>query len=236
MTKPKFGVAVFPGSNCDYDARDALLYLGFDAEFIWHEETDLNKYDAVIIPGGFSYGDYLRTGAIAQFSPLMQSLHEFIEKDRFVIGICNGFQILLEAKILPGAMLVNKGLKFICKYVNLRVERTDTPFTSLYKEKEVIRIPIAHHSGNYFADEETLQKLEANKQIIFRYSDENGNITEEANPNGSLNNIAGIMNEKGNVLGMMPHPERACELILGSEDGKKIFLSLVKAIANYSIR
>jgi phosphoribosylformylglycinamidine synthase len=236
MRKPKFGVAVFPGSNCDFDTRDALLSLGIDAEFIWHEQTDLKNFDAIILPGGFSYGDYLRTGAIAQFSPLMQSLHEFIDKDRLVVGICNGFQILLEAKILPGAMLVNKNLKFICRHVYVRVERTDTPFTSLYREGEVLKIPIAHHSGNYYADEDTIKKIEENRLAVFRYSDEFGNTTEDANPNGSINSIAGIINEKGNVLGMMPHPERACDLLLGSEDGRKIFISMLNFIAEMARR
>lgn len=236
MRKPKFGVAVFPGSNCDFDTRDALLSLGIDTEFIWHEQTDLSKFDAIILPGGFSYGDYLRTGAIAQFSPLMQSLHEFIEKDRLVVGICNGFQILLEAKILPGAMLVNKNLKFICKHVYVRVERNDTPFTMLYKEGEILKIPIAHHSGNYYADEATLKKIEKNRLVVFRYSDEFGNASQEANPNGSMNNIAGIINDKGNVLGMMPHPERACDLLLGSEDGRKIFISMLNFVLELAKR
>lgn len=229
MRKPKFGVAVFPGSNCDQDTYDALKLLDVDVEFIWHEERNLNKFEAIVLPGGFSYGDYLRTGAIAQFSPLMQELRSFIEKGRFVLGICNGFQILLEAKILPGAMLTNKDLKFICRYVYLRVENNETPFTKEYRKHEVLKIPIAHHSGNYYVSEEQLKQLEENNQIVFRYCSETGEVNEESNPNGSLNNIAGIINEKGNVLGMMPHPERACESILGSEDGKRVFLSLIKS-------
>lgn len=230
MKRPKFGVAVFPGSNCDYDAYDALSYLGMDTEFVWHEEKNLSKFDALILPGGFSYGDYLRTGAIAKFSPLMQSLYDFVEKGRIVIGICNGFQILLESGILPGAMLVNRELKFICKTVNIRVEREDTIFTSEMKKDEILRIPIAHHSGNYCVDSQTLEEIERNGQVLFRYCDDEGNINDEANPNGSLNNIAGIINKKGNVLGLMPHPERACESVLGSEDGRKIFLSIHRNI------
>ncbi len=230
MKRPKFGVAVFPGSNCDYDAYDALIYLGMDTEFVWHEEKNLSKFDALILPGGFSYGDYLRTGAIAKFSPLMQSLYDFVEKGRIVIGICNGFQILLESGILPGAMLVNRDLKFVCKTVNIRVERQDTIFTSEMKKGEILRIPIAHHSGNYFVDSQTLEEIERNGQVLFRYCDDEGNINDKANPNGSLNNIAGIINKKGNVLGLMPHPERACESVLGSEDGRKIFLSIHRNI------
>ncbi|MCX7831825.1 MAG: phosphoribosylformylglycinamidine synthase subunit PurQ [Actinobacteria bacterium] len=229
MKKPKFGVAVFPGSNCDFDAYEALKILDADVSYVWHEESNLDKFDVIVLPGGFSYGDYLRTGAIAQFSPLMKSLRDFIDKGKFVLGICNGFQILLEAKILPGAMLTNKDLKFICRYVYIRVENVNTPFTSAYKKSEVLRIPIAHHSGNYYATEEMLRKIENNGQVVFRYCNENGEVDEKSNPNGSLNNIAGIINEKGNVLGMMPHPERACENILGSEDGKKIFVSLLNS-------
>lgn len=227
MKKPKFGVAVFPGSNCDYDTYEALKLLDADVSYIWHEETNLDKFDVIILPGGFSYGDYLRTGAIAQFSPLMIKLRDFIDKGKFVLGICNGFQILLEAKILPGAMLANRDLKFICRYTYIRVENNNTPFTKAYKKNEILKIPIAHHSGNYYVTEEILRKIEENGQVVFRYCDENGEVDEKTNPNGSLNNIAGIINEKGNVLGMMPHPERACESILGSEDGKKLFLSLL---------
>lgn len=228
MRKPKFGVAVFPGSNCDFDTYDALELLGADVSYVWHEESNLSGFDAIVLPGGFSYGDYLRTGAIAQFSKLMNSLREFIDKGKLVLGICNGFQILLEAKILPGVMLTNRNLKFICKHVHVRVENTNTPFTSGYDPGEVLKIPIAHHSGNYYAPEDTLKKLEENNQVVFRYCSVSGEITEESNPNGSANNIAGIVNERGNVLGMMPHPERACEAILGSEDGRRIFLSMMK--------
>jgi phosphoribosylformylglycinamidine synthase len=229
MKGPKFAVAIFPGTNCDTDTYYALKLLGANVEYIWHEESNLKGFDVVVLPGGFSYGDYLRTGAIAQFSPLMTALREFIEKGKFVIGICNGFQILLEAGILPGAMLVNQHLRFICRYVHLRVENNETPFTSLYQPGEVIKIPIAHHSGNYFADLETLEKLKANNQIVFRYCSETGEVNKESNPNGSLENIAGIVNERKNVLGLMPHPERACEALLGSEDGQRLFLSLIKA-------
>lgn len=228
MRKPKFGVAVFPGSNCDFDTYDALKLLDVDVSYIWHEEDNLSGFDAIVLPGGFSYGDYLRTGAIAQFSRLMNSLLEFIDRGKLVLGICNGFQILLEAKILPGAMLTNRNLKFICKHVFVRVENPNTPFTLKYEQGEVLRIPIAHHSGNYYAPEEILKKLEDNNQVVFRYCDEKGLVSEESNPNGSANSIAGIINERGNVLGMMPHPERACEAILGSEDGKRIFLSMIK--------
>lgn len=228
MKGPRFGVAVFPGTNCDVDTYEALKFLGAEVEYVWHKEKKLERYDVIILPGGFSYGDYLRTGAIAQFSPLMNALKDFVEKGRFVIGICNGFQILLEAGVLPGAMLVNRGLKFICKHVYIRVENNDSPFTALYKKGEVLKIPIAHHSGNYYVDSETLEKLKNNGQIVFRYCNQNGEINEESNPNGSVENIAGVINEKRNVLGMMPHPERACENLLGSEDGQRLFLSLMK--------
>lgn len=223
------GVIVFPGSNCDTDCYNVLNdVFGQKVKYIWHQERDLKSLDAVVLPGGFSYGDYLRTGAIARFSPVMESVVKFAGSGKLVIGICNGFQILLEAGLLPGAMLRNTGLHFICKYVNLRVENTKTPFTSSYKHGQVVRIPIAHNEGNYYADEKTLDELNKNKQIIFRYCDEKGRTTAESNPNGSLENIAGIVNEAGNVLGMMPHPERSSEKILGSEDGKQIFESMIK--------
>lgn len=231
MKSPRFGVAVFPGTNCDFDTYEALKYLGAEVEYVWHEEKRLDRYDVIVLPGGFSYGDYLRTGAIAQFSPLMNALRDFIEKGRFVIGICNGFQILLEARLLPGAMLVNRGLKFVCRHVYIRVENSNTPFTTLYKEGEVLKIPIAHHSGNYYVDSKTLEQLKRNAQIVFRYCSENGEISEESNPNGSVENIAGIVNEKRNILGLMPHPERACDNLLGSEDGQRLFLSLMKEAA-----
>ncbi len=221
-------VLVFPGSNCDHDAYHALKHvMGADARFVWHKEATLGDADAVIVPGGFSYGDYLRSGAIARFSPVMQDVVRFASAGGPVIGICNGFQILLEAGLLPGAMLANDRLKFRCKQVHLRTERTDTPFTSGIEEGRVLSIPIAHGEGNYTAPEEVLREIEENGQVVFRYCDALGNVKPEANPNGSLRNIAGIVNKERNVLGMMPHPERACEASLGSEDGRLIFSSLL---------
>ncbi|MFA4044838.1 MAG: hypothetical protein HZRFUVUK_001639 [Candidatus Fervidibacterota bacterium] len=225
----RFGVVVFPGSNCDQDCYHVIRnVLKKPVEYIWHERTDLNGFDCIVLPGGFSYGDYLRPGAIARFAKTMDALSEFVERGGLVIGICNGFQILLEAGLLPGAMLRNKTLRFICKYVHLRVENERTPFTNLYNAGQVLRMPIAHGDGNYYCDEETLAKLESNAQIVFRYCDEFGNITEDANPNGSVANIAGICNERRNVLGMMPHPERCSEKILGSSDGLLLWESIIK--------
>jgi phosphoribosylformylglycinamidine synthase I len=227
----KFAVIVFPGSNCDHDAYHAVKHvMGASAEFVWHKETALGNVDAVIVPGGFSYGDYLRSGAIARFSPVMQDVLRFANKGGLVIGICNGFQILLEAGLLPGAMLANSHLKFRCSSVWLKTEQYDTPFTSGIPEGRAIRIPIAHGEGNYTAPEQLLQKIEDNGQVVFRYCDQMGNVVPEANPNGSVNNIAGICNESRNVLGMMPHPERACEKVLGSEDGRYIFASMLNAL------
>lgn len=223
----KIGVAVFPGSNCDLDTLYAAELAGAEAQLIWHEEKDLSRFDCVILPGGFSYGDYLRTGSIARFAPLMETLSSFIEKGGLVMGICNGFQILLEAGFLPGAMLVNENLKFICQYVNLRVENDKTPFTQGFKVSQVIRLPIAHYSGNYYAPSDILKTLEENGQVVLRYCDESGEITEEANPNGSVNNIAGIVSRDWQVFGLMPHPERAVEDILGSKDGLEVFRSLI---------
>ncbi len=227
----KFGVVVFPGSNCDYDAYYSLRkVLNYDAEFLWHKDTDLKQCSAVVLPGGFSYGDYLRTGAIARFSPIMNSVISFANKGGIVIGICNGFQILLEAGLLPGVMMRNNSLKFVCKDIYLKTENRDTIFSSEIKENiSTIRIPVAHGEGNYFVDEDRLKELEANRQILFRYSDADGNINDESNPNGSKLNIAGIVNKNGNVMGMMPHPERACDPALGRTDGQLIF----KSIANY---
>ncbi|MEW6685388.1 MAG: phosphoribosylformylglycinamidine synthase subunit PurQ [Candidatus Edwardsbacteria bacterium] len=223
----RFGIVTFPGSNCDYDCYHAIRdILGEKVDYIWHKEISIKNFDCVILPGGFSYGDYLRTGAIARFSPIMQAVKEYTEKGGLVIGICNGFQILLEAELLPGAMLVNKNLQFLCQTVNLKVENYNTPFTLRCAKERILRIPIAHKEGNYYADEGTWPKLKENNQIVFRYCDEQGEISDEANPNGSLFNIAGICNEKRNVLGMMPHPERASEAILGSEDGRLIFESI----------
>ena len=223
----RFGVIVFPGSNCDEDCHYVLAErLGYKTRFIWHKEHDLSDVDCVVLPGGFSYGDYLRCGAIARFSPVMKSVVAHAKKGKLVIGICNGFQILVEAGLLPGALLRNLSLRFICRYVTLRVEQTDTPFTQRLKSQEVLRLPIAHNEGNYFVDTETLEELEANRQILFRYCDAGGRLTESANPNGAVAHIAGVCNRSRNVLGMMPHPERASDLLLGSEDGLAIFESM----------
>jgi phosphoribosylformylglycinamidine synthase I len=228
----RFAVIVFPGSNCDHDAYYAAKeVLGQEAEFVWHKEIDLRGADAVILPGGFSHGDYLRTGAIARFSPVMDALRRFAADGGPVLGICNGFQILLEAGLLPGAMLRNRGLKFRCEHVHVRVEQTDTPFTLACRPHQVMRIPIAHGEGNYFTPPDELRKLEQNRQIVFRYVNADGVVTDEANPNGSLESIAGICNEGRNVLGLMPHPERACELSVGSADGLVMFESAVRAHA-----
>ncbi len=227
----KFGVIVFPGSNCDHDAYHVVSkHVGQPVDFIWHRETDLSSYDAVIVPGGFSYGDYLRAGALAHFSPVIKAVKEFAKKGKFVFGVCNGFQILCESGLLPGALMRNRGLHFICQHVNIRVENDKTPYTSELRKGEVLSIPIAHAEGNYVCDEKTLAELENNNQIIFRYCDETGDLSDLSNPNGSLNNIAGISNKDGNILGMMPHPERACEELIGSNDGRDIFRSLTKTI------
>ncbi|MDP2807936.1 MAG: phosphoribosylformylglycinamidine synthase subunit PurQ [bacterium] len=223
----KFGVITFPGSNCDYDCHKAVEEgLGLKPVYIWHRETELDGCDCIILPGGFSYGDYLRTGAIARFSPVMQKVKDFAERGGLVIGICNGFQILLESGLLPGAMMVNRGLQFVCQTVNLVTERNDLAFTNKLDKKQVIRIPIAHKEGNYYLDQKSLEELEDNGQVVFRYCDQNGQAADADNPNGSVNNIAGIVNKKGNVLGMMPHPERAMEKLLGSDQGKLIFDSI----------
>ncbi len=227
----KFGVIVFPGSNCDHDAYHVVSkHVGQPVDFVWHKETNLEGYDAILIPGGFSYGDYLRAGALAKFSPVMSAVKDFAASGRFVFGVCNGFQILCEAGLLPGALIRNSGLHFVCRHVSVRVENSVSPFTSELETGEVLSIPIAHAEGNYVCDDRTFAELENNNQIIFRYCDETGKATDKANPNGSRSNIAGISNEEGNVLGMMPHPERACEELLGSNDGRDIFRSLTKAI------
>lgn len=227
----KFGVIQFPGSNCDHDAYHVVSkHVGQPVDFVWHKETDLSGYDAVIVPGGFSYGDYLRAGALARFSPVMGAVKELAANGGFVFGICNGFQILCEAGLLPGALRRNAGLHFISKHVNLRVENPDTPYTSEVPSGKVLSIPIAHAEGNYTCDDETFNQLEENGQIVFRYCDENGETTDASNPNGARSNIAGICNLDRNVLGMMPHPERACEELLGSNDGRDIFRSLTKAV------
>lgn len=217
----KFAVIVFPGSNCDVDMYHAIAdELGEEVEYVWHDAENLDRFDAILLPGGFSYGDYLRSGAIARFSNVMKAVQKAAEEGKPILGVCNGFQILLEAGLLPGAMRRNNSLKFICRPVSLRVENNETIFTSAYKQGEVITIPIAHGEGNYYCDEQTLKRLIENRQIVFRYHGEN--------PNGSLEDIAGIMNEKGNVLGMMPHPERAVDPLLGSADGLRLFQSIVK--------
>jgi len=228
----KFAVIVFPGSNCDQDAyHAATAVLGQRAELIWHKDTDLKGADAVILPGGFAHGDYLRTGAMARFSPVMREVRAFAERGGPVIGICNGFQVLLEAGLLPGAMLRNKGLKYRCEFVNIRVEQTDTPFTGGAAIGQVLRIPIGHGEGNYYAPPDVVENLEANRQVIFRYCRADGTFSDDSNPNGSVHAIAGICNERRNVVGMMPHPERACESALGGTDGLVILESIVKAFA-----
>ncbi len=226
----KAAVIVFPGSNCDTDCFHALRDVAkTPVEFVWHKERNLPKVDLVVLPGGFSYGDYLRTGAIAKFSPAMEAVKKHAGEGRHVIGICNGFQILLEAGLLPGAMLRNKSLSFICKHVWLRVDNNQTPFTRTYQKGETILIPIAHGEGNYYCDDDTLKQLQDDNAIVFRYTSQDGKTGENFNPNGSRDDIAGITNKKRNVLGMMPHPERASEEILASEDGKRIWESLLKS-------
>ncbi|MBI3896337.1 MAG: phosphoribosylformylglycinamidine synthase subunit PurQ [Acidobacteria bacterium] len=231
----KFGVVVFPGSNCDHDAFCAAENLGQEAVLLWHQSQDLERCDVIILPGGFSYGDYLRTGAIARFAPILAAVKKFAARGGLVLGICNGFQILLEAGLLPGAMLRNRNLKFICRPVHIRVENVNTPFTNACRTGQVLQLPIAHAEGNYYADPETLARLEQDGQVLFRYCAPDGEITEEANPNGSLHNIAGITNRQGNVLGMMPHPERASNPLLGSNDGRFLFQSLIQAISDRGV-
>jgi phosphoribosylformylglycinamidine synthase I len=228
----RFGVVVFPGSNCDEDAYHAAKNVfGQDAEYLWHKDTDLKGADVLILPGGFAHGDYLRTGAMARFSPIMREVAAFARRGGPVLGICNGFQILLEAGLLPGAMLRNRSLKYQCEHVHLRVEQTDTPFTSAARLGQVLRIPIGHGEGNYYAPPETLAKLEANRQVVLRYTDPAGRQDDAWNPNGSVDAIAGICSERRNVVGMMPHPERACEVQLGGVDGRVIFESVISAFA-----
>jgi phosphoribosylformylglycinamidine synthase I len=228
----KLGVVVFPGSNCDHDAFYALgEVLRQPVDFIWHQSEDLSGFDAVILPGGFSYGDYLRTGAIARFSPVMRAVERFARSGGLVLGICNGFQILCEAGLLPGALMRNRGLRFICRHVHVRVESVATPFTSSAATGQVLRIPIAHADGNYFCDDATLAGLQRHDQIVFRYCASDGGIDPAANPNGSLDAIAGVCNRERNVMGLMPHPERAAESILGSTDGLTVLRSLVASLA-----
>jgi phosphoribosylformylglycinamidine synthase len=227
----KFGIVVFPGSNCDHDAFYALgNVLHKPVEFIWHQSQNLANSDAIILPGGFSYGDYLRTGAIARFSPVMKSVEKFANSGGLVLGVCNGFQILCEAGLLPGAMMRNSGLRFICRHVHIRVEQTDTPFTNAAAKGQILKIPIAHSDGNYNCDEATLAELEKNRQVIFRYTMPDGDNDDAGNPNGAVHNIAGICNRGRNVAGLMPHPERAVEAALGSTDGLTIFRSMVEAL------
>ncbi len=227
----RFGVVVFPGSNCDSDAYHVVRnVLGEEADYVWHEATDLGSYDCLILPGGFSYGDYLRTGAIARFSPVMEEVVRFAERGGLVIGICNGFQILLEAGLLPGAMLRNASLQFRCHFTSVKVENCRTPFTYQAHPGQILRLPIAHAEGNYTAPPKVLAELEAKGRVVLRYVNSSGEPTPEANPNGSAANIAGIVNEKGNVFGLMPHPERCAEEILGSADGRVIFDSIVSSV------
>lgn len=230
--RPKFAVVRFPGSNCDQDAfhvvQDALHC---PVEYVWHQEKSLKGFDVVIVPGGFSYGDYLRCGAVARFSNIMDAVINHANSGRYVFGVCNGFQILCEAHLLPGALVRNRDCKFLCQYVHLKVENASSPFSNAYNDGQIVRIPIAHGEGCYIAEPETLKLLESQNRVIFRYVDAKGNTTPEGNPNGSLNNIAGIANKAFNVVGMMPHPERACEKVLGSKDGLGLFSSLVQALA-----
>lgn len=224
----KVAVLVFPGSNCDHDAYHALKHVvGLDAEFVWHKEPSLVGYDAVVIPGGFTYGDYLRTGAMAKLSPVMGAVRDVAAKGVPVLGICNGFQILLESGLLPGAMIVNRSLKFICDYVTLRTETSRTPFTKTVSEGSLLKIPVAHYQGNWYADAETYKAVEGGNQVVFRYADASGRVTDEANPNGSVGNVAGLCNAAGNVVGMMPHPERCAEVEMGSADGRRLFDSMI---------
>jgi phosphoribosylformylglycinamidine synthase I len=232
----KFGVVVFPGSNCDHDAWYALgEVLHQPVEFLWHQSEQVNGYDAILLPGGFSYGDYLRTGAIARFSPVMRAVEKFARGGGFVLGVCNGFQILCEAGLLPGVLQRNAGLRFVCKQVHVRVENTDTPFTSASKPGEVLQMPIAHGDGNYFCDAATLADLERNHQIVFRYTTADGRENPAANPNGSLANIAGVCNRERNVMGLMPHPERAVEAALGSADGLVVLRSLIESLTRRAV-
>ena len=231
----KFGVVVFPGSNCDHDAYHALgQVLHQPVEFLWHQSEQVAGFDAIVLPGGFAYGDYLRTGAIARFSPVMRAVEKFARAGGLVLGICNGFQILCEAGLLPGVLTRNAGLRFICRQVHIRVETTDTPFTVEAKSGQVLKMPIAHAEGNYFCDEATLAELERNRQIVFRYTTPEGREDAAANPNGSLANIAGVSNRERNVMGLMPHPERAVEAALGSTNGLVIFRSLIQSFTRQS--
>ena len=227
----RFGVSVFPGTWSDVDCYSVINdVLGYEVDYVWHKETDIDKYDCIVLPGGFSYGDYLRCGSIASLSPIMNSIKDFALQGGLVLGICNGFQILCESGLLPGALIRNSHLQFRCQWVNLRVENEDSVFTRNGSKGQVVEIPISHGEGNYYADPETLERLENNDQVLFRYCDQKGYVTPESNPNGSVSNIAGIVNETGNVLGMMPHPERCCDELIGGVDGKFIFESIISSI------
>lgn len=226
----RFGIVVFPGSNCDRDTFSAVERHGGEAVFLWHKDTSLQNADCIILPGGFAYGDYLRTGAIARFSPIMSSVVKFAESGGKVIGICNGFQVLLEAGLLPGAMLVNKTLKFLGQDVFIKVEKNDLPFTSKYEIGDILRVPVAHFEGNYYVPDNILDELESEGRVVFRYCTKNGEVNDEGNPNGALRNIAGICNKNRNVLGMMPHPERASDKVIHKTDGTKIWLSLLASL------
>ncbi|MGA0276261.1 MAG: phosphoribosylformylglycinamidine synthase subunit PurQ [Dehalococcoidia bacterium] len=228
----KFGIVVFPGTWSEKDTFHALSpVLGQDAEYVWHGETELSGFDAIVLPGGFSYGDYLRSGAIARFSRVMDAVKDYADAGGPVIGICNGFQVLCESGLLPGVLMRNDHLEFRCIWTDLRVENDSTNFTSRAKVGDTLHIPMSHGEGNYQADAATIERLEGNGQVVFRYADASGNVTEEVNPNGSINNIAGIINERGNVLGMMPHPEKACEALIGGDDGNVIFSSMIDSLA-----
>ena len=228
----KFAIVVFPGSNCDQDCLHvAKDLLGCEAELVWHADRDLKGADVAILPGGFAYGDYLRAGALARFSPVMETVSAFAKRGGLVLGICNGFQVLLEAGLLPGAMRVNRGLRYVCRDVRMRVENTDTPFTRLYSEGEVVTMPIGHMEGNYTAAPDVLDRLEREKRVVFRYCDASGRVVDEANPNGADRGIAGITNREGNVVGLMPHPDRCAEAVLGNDAGRKMFESAVAALA-----
>ena len=228
----KFGVLVFPGSNCDHDTYNVVTaVLGAQATMLWHESTDLEGCDAILVPGGFAYGDYLRTGAIAKFAPIMQPVKKFAAGGGLVLGICNGFQILAEAGLLPGALMRNAGLNYLCKQVHLRVETADSPFTHGLRQGDMLRMPVGHMEGNYFCDEQTLQQLNRQGRVAFRYASVDGRCEAEFNANGSLENIAGVLSEGRNVLGMMPHPDRSSEALLGSTDGLKLFQSMAQSLA-----
>ncbi|MGH9254500.1 MAG: phosphoribosylformylglycinamidine synthase subunit PurQ [Vicinamibacterales bacterium] len=232
----KFAVVVFPGSNCDHDAYHAVKHvLGEDAVFVWHKDTDLAGADAVILPGGFAHGDYLRTGAIARLSPVMHEVRRFADAGGPVLGICNGFQVLLEAGLLPGAMLRNRSVKFQCEHVFVRVEQTDTPFTGACRRGQILKVPIAHGEGNYYAEPDVVERLDKNRQVIFKYTTATGDVTNDANPNGSVHNIAGLCSDRRNIVGLMPHPERACEIALGSADGLVVLESVVKFVTQGAV-